>query len=123
MIVPSIGENCLIQCGTLPTDKAAGNSVDFVHGILGVPFCYAVELPDTGDQGFLLPPRYIIPVGQETLEAIKVIGQAGLGYQGNVASTMAPSLTTAWFAYACFVVLRLAAAAWYLRDCFSLYVV
>ena len=82
-------------CGLLPTDKAAGNSADYTHGVLGVPFCYAIELPDTGDHGFLLPPRYIIPVGQETLEAIKVIGQAGLGYLGNETAKMAPSLTTA----------------------------
>ncbi|XP_033628034.1 carboxypeptidase B-like [Asterias rubens] len=75
--------------------KAAGNSADYTHGVLGVPFCYAIELPDTGDHGFLLPPRYIIPVGQETLEAIKVIGQAGLGYLGNETAKMAPSLTTA----------------------------
>ena len=103
-----------------PTDKASGNSVDWAHGTLGIPFTYAVELPDTGHHGFLLPPRYIIPTGEETLEAVKVIGHAAVGYNAANASTMTTSLTTAWFAYACFVVLRRAAAyVWYLRHLVS----
>mmetsp|Transcript_40527 Transcript_40527/g.99552 ORF Transcript_40527/g.99552 Transcript_40527/m.99552 type:complete len:89 (+) Transcript_40527:224-490(+) len=33
------------------------------------PLSYTIECRDTGRDGFLLPPRYIVPAGQEQLEA------------------------------------------------------
>ena len=75
------------------SDKASGNSVDWAYGKLRVPYAYAVELPDLGRYGFLMPPRYIIPTGEETLEAIKVIGHGII--ENGAASKMALGLTTA----------------------------
>ena len=74
-------------------DKASGNSVDWAHGKLRIPYAYAVELPDMGHYGFLMPPRYIIPTGEETVEAIKVIGRGVMAY--GAASKIISSLTTA----------------------------
>lgn len=45
---------------------AAGGSDDFAHGNCDIKFAYTIELPDTGDYGFLLPSDQIIPVGEET---------------------------------------------------------
>jgi hypothetical protein len=52
-----------------------GVSVDWVHGVLGVPLSYAVELPKGGSAGFDVPPEQILPVATETWEAIKVYAQ------------------------------------------------
>ncbi|XP_047501681.1 carboxypeptidase A2-like isoform X2 [Penaeus chinensis] len=49
---------------------SAGTAVDWVYDSLGVPYTYIIELPDKGDYGFLLPPSFIIPVGQETWAGI-----------------------------------------------------
>lgn len=46
---------------------AAGGSDDFAHGNCDIRFSYTMELPDTGDYGFLLPAEHIIPVGEETV--------------------------------------------------------
>lgn len=46
---------------------AAGGSDDYAHGPANIRYAFTIELPDSGRRGFLLPPREIIPVGQETL--------------------------------------------------------
>lgn len=56
-------------------DFLNGVSVDWVHGVLGVPLAYAVELPKGGSGGFDIPPEQILPVATETWEAIKVCAQ------------------------------------------------
>lgn len=45
---------------------ASGGSDDFAYTNGNIKFAYTIELPDTGEHGFLAPPREIIPVGQET---------------------------------------------------------
>jgi hypothetical protein len=57
------------------TDFLYGVSIDWVHGALGVPLAYAVELPKGGSAGFNIPPQEILPVATETWEAIKVYAQ------------------------------------------------
>jgi len=57
---------------------ASGGASDWALGAAGVPYSYSMELRDTGRFGFLLPPRFIEPVGGETWEfhrtvAIQVI--------------------------------------------------
>ncbi|PSN45354.1 Zinc carboxypeptidase [Blattella germanica] len=52
---------------------ASGGSVDWVRGTLNTPIVYAMELRDTGTNGFILPSSEIIPTGQETLDAIVFI--------------------------------------------------
>ncbi|KAG0701372.1 Carboxypeptidase B [Chionoecetes opilio] len=53
---------------------AAGGSDDWAKGVGGVKYAYTVELRDQGNYGFLLPRSQIIPTGEETFEALKVVG-------------------------------------------------
>ena len=45
---------------------ASGGSMDWALGEAGIPYSYGMELRDTGNYGFLLPPREIIPTAEET---------------------------------------------------------
>ena len=54
-------------------DAASGGSDDWAKAKAGIKYSYVVELRDTGANYFMLPPTEIIPSGQETLEALKVI--------------------------------------------------
>lgn len=56
------------------TDIAAGGSDDWAKGVGGVKYAYTVELRDEGYYGFVLPAEQIIPTGEETLEAVLVVG-------------------------------------------------
>jgi len=44
---------------------ASGGSTDWAKGINGVKFSMGMELRDTGLHGFCLPPKYIVPTGEE----------------------------------------------------------
>ena len=44
----------------------AGGSDDWAKGGAGIKYSYTVELPDTGNYGFLLPASRIEGVGRET---------------------------------------------------------
>lgn len=55
---------------------AAGGSDDYAHGKANIRLAYTIELPDTGNYGFVLPPSEIIPVGQETLIGIRAMVDA-----------------------------------------------
>ncbi|CAL4063235.1 unnamed protein product, partial [Meganyctiphanes norvegica] len=50
----------------------SGGSSDWAYEVLGVPYSYALELrPKMGNPyTFMLPPSYIIPVGNETMTGI-----------------------------------------------------
>lgn len=50
---------------------APGNIIDWMYGESKVKYSYSLMLRDTGTYGFLLPPRYIQPVGEETAAAVK----------------------------------------------------
>merc|ERR1712002_580263 len=62
-----------IGSSTLILYPAAGGSDDWSKGVGGVKYAYTVELRDTGYWGFMLPPEQIIPTGEETFEAVKVV--------------------------------------------------
>ncbi|CAM9425525.1 unnamed protein product [Ectocarpus fasciculatus] len=49
---------------------ASGSSADYVYGVCGVKYSYGVELRDTGEYGFMLPPDQIVPSGEEIWAAI-----------------------------------------------------
>ena len=49
---------------------AAGGSSDWAYDSAGIQYAYALELRDTGNYGFLLPPEQIIPTGEETFAGI-----------------------------------------------------
>jgi len=44
---------------------ASGGSADWAHGEAGIGFGISMELRDTGNYGFLLPPEQIIPTAEE----------------------------------------------------------
>ena len=59
--------NCSFEVGCIPCllYVASGGSLDYVLGMFGIPYSYAMELRDTGEYGFLLPPDQIIDSGKE----------------------------------------------------------
>merc|ERR1712029_203776 len=54
---------------------ASGAADDWYKGVLGSRFAFTVELRDTGNYGFLLPPEQIIPSGEEMWAAMEVVIQ------------------------------------------------
>jgi hypothetical protein len=46
--------------------------------VANIKYSYTFELRDTGNYGFVLPPKFIIPTGEETYDAIQEISQ-GIG--------------------------------------------
>uniref|UniRef100_A0A182J874 Zinc carboxypeptidase A 1 n=1 Tax=Anopheles atroparvus TaxID=41427 RepID=A0A182J874_ANOAO len=51
---------------------ASGSSVDWGYGVQDIKIAYTYELrPDSGSwNGFILPPREIVPTGEETLDSL-----------------------------------------------------
>eukprot|EP01012_Entosiphon_sulcatum_P016668 TRINITY_DN2158_c0_g4_i1.p1 TRINITY_DN2158_c0_g4~~TRINITY_DN2158_c0_g4_i1.p1 ORF type:complete len:416 (+),score=120.95 TRINITY_DN2158_c0_g4_i1:94-1341(+) len=60
---------------------ASGSSADWTYGNLSITLSYGVELRDKGQYGFLLPATQIIPSGEETLAAVKVVAEEVLAKQ------------------------------------------
>lgn len=54
---------------------ASGSSADYTYDVCGIKYSYGVELRDTGEFGFLLPPEEIVPSGEEIWAAIVAMGQ------------------------------------------------
>lgn len=52
---------------------AAGNSVDWTSDVLGSTYNFAIELRDTGNYGFVLPPDQIVPSGEESYAGIRYV--------------------------------------------------
>ena len=50
--------------------QASGSSVDWAYELGGVQYPFAIELRDTGTNGFMLPSNQIIPSGEEMLASI-----------------------------------------------------
>ncbi|KAJ6610781.1 hypothetical protein B0H10DRAFT_2058960 [Mycena sp. CBHHK59/15] len=46
--------------------RAPGNMIDYVYARASIKYTYAAFLRDTGTYGFVLPPEWIRPVGEET---------------------------------------------------------
>ena len=59
------GKNYEVGCIPCLLYIASGSSADWARGEAGIPYTYSIELRDTGTYGFLLPPRQIIPTGEE----------------------------------------------------------
>jgi len=75
------GYNTQYQYGPISVTiyPASGSSADYTYGLSNILYSYGVELRDTGDYGFLLPPDQIVPSGIETYAAIKLWASAVLG--------------------------------------------
>lgn len=50
---------------------APGNIIDWTYGESKVKYSYSLMLRDTGTYGFMLPARWIQPVGEETAAAVQ----------------------------------------------------
>jgi len=50
---------------------ASGGSDDWAKGGAGIKYSYTVELPDTGDYGFLLPPKFIKKAGSHACTVLE----------------------------------------------------
>ena len=63
------------SCSTLYA--TTGSSVDYVKAVGGAEFSFTIELRDTGDFGFVLPPEQIRPSVEEQWEGVKwLLGNA-----------------------------------------------
>jgi len=65
------------------TDVASGGASDWALGAANVDYSYSMELRDTGRYGFLLPPRFIEPVGVETWQFHKTVAEAVIQKYGD----------------------------------------
>lgn len=63
-------------------DVATGSSVDWVKAKFRTPITYIYELRDRGYYGFILPPAFIVPTAQETLDSLVAMFEEAkvLGY-------------------------------------------
>ncbi|KAJ3171401.1 hypothetical protein HK101_011252 [Irineochytrium annulatum] len=55
--------------------QSAGSSADWAYAVANITFAYGVELRDQGTYGFLLPPRQILPSGEEIFASMKALAQ------------------------------------------------
>jgi len=72
--IAAAGYNTQYQYGPISVTiyPASGSSADYTYGVSKILYSYGVELRDTGEYGFLLPPDQIVPSGIETYAALKV---------------------------------------------------
>lgn len=49
---------------------SSGSIADWTYGAAKIKYSYAVELRDTGEYGYFLPPDQIIPSGKKTSKAL-----------------------------------------------------
>lgn len=52
---------------------ASGCSDDYAYGVAKIKYAYTIELPDTGEYGFVLPASQIIPVGHEAVVGLSAM--------------------------------------------------
>lgn len=64
----------------LPRMQSAGGSpLDWFYHEMNVKYSYQIKLRDTGTYGFLLPPDWIVPQGEEILHAVMHLGRSIMG--------------------------------------------
>ncbi|EDO46954.1 predicted protein, partial [Nematostella vectensis] len=70
--IRSSGDNTVYKVGPSSTViyVNSGGSKDYTYGALGIKYSFALELRDTGKEGFLLPPEQIIPTALETFNGV-----------------------------------------------------
>lgn len=73
----------------------SGSSKDWAYDA-GVAYSYTIELRDTGDYGFLLPPEQIVPTAQELTVGLKSLMESALATPEPIPdpTTTAPETTT-----------------------------
>lgn len=63
---------CLDRDADLLPDLGAGTILDYMYHNRA-DFAYQLKLRDTGNHGFLLPAKQIIPVGKEVVASLKYL--------------------------------------------------
>ncbi|EMG50369.1 ECM14 Inactive metallocarboxypeptidase ECM14 [Candida maltosa Xu316] len=63
---------CLDRDADLLPDLGAGTALDYMYHNRAY-FAYQLKLRDTGNHGFLLPPKEIVPVGREVVASLKYL--------------------------------------------------
>lgn len=58
-------------CSTLYA--TTGSSVDYIYGVGMADWSYTIELRDTGDYGFVLPPEQIRPSAEEQWQGMRLM--------------------------------------------------
>ena len=61
------GQNYEVGCIPCLLYIASGGVIDYAKGELKIPYAYGMELRDTGEHSFMLPPDQIIPTGEEVM--------------------------------------------------------
>jgi carboxypeptidase A4 len=71
------GANSLYTVGNSATTlyAASGGADDWAKAHLKIKYTYTVELRDKGQNGFVLPARYIKPTAEEALAAVVLLTQ------------------------------------------------
>ncbi|RKP25644.1 hypothetical protein SYNPS1DRAFT_2973, partial [Syncephalis pseudoplumigaleata] len=54
--------------------RQSGTAIDWIHRHAHALFSFWIELRDTGTYGFMLPPEYILPSGEEMLAGVLHVG-------------------------------------------------
>ncbi|KAH7309431.1 hypothetical protein B0I35DRAFT_453199 [Stachybotrys elegans] len=71
-----------VQKSKQRSETGGGSAIDWFYHEMGAHYSYQIKLRDTGAYGFLLPKEYIIPTGEEMVNAIKYFGDYLLGNNG-----------------------------------------
>merc|ERR1711872_291528 len=77
------GTEYVVGCIPCILYVASGSGADCALGGAGVPYSFSMELRDTGRYGFLLPARYIEPVGKETWQFHRTVAEAVIAKFGS----------------------------------------
>lgn len=70
------------QCYCPLPDESSGGSDDWAKGVANVKYVYGLELRPSDDDsryGFILPATYIVPSGEETWAAVRVVADEVIG--------------------------------------------
>lgn len=71
--------------------SARGNPLDWFYHEMGIRYSFQIKLRDMGSYGFLLPPDYIIPQGEEMYNAVTYLAQSLLTTDARRAEQKAKS--------------------------------
>ena len=72
-------------------ESSGGTVLDYMYHEMGFKFSYQIKLRDTGNYGFLLPKKNIVPAGKEVLAVLNFFGNYLLSNKGVEVTDSSPS--------------------------------